>query len=58
MNDGRTYPLSKTDEQWRAELSPEEYLDHSRLLAAIRAEDPATATAEAAAYTASCEAAR
>jgi len=25
MNDGRTYPLSKTDEQWRAELSPEEY---------------------------------
>ncbi len=25
MNDARTYPLSKTDEQWRAELSPEQY---------------------------------
>ena len=36
-------------------LSPEEYLDHARLLAAIRAEDPATATTEAAAYTANCE---
>ncbi|MFI7539756.1 FadR/GntR family transcriptional regulator [Actinoplanes sp. NPDC049599] len=41
-----------------ARLSPEEYLDHSRLLEAIRAADPATATAEAAAYTSSCEAAR
>ena len=41
-----------------AELTPEEYLDHGRLLAAVRAEDPATATAEAAAYTAGCEAAR
>ena len=25
MKDSRTYPLSKTDEQWRAELSPQEY---------------------------------
>jgi peptide-methionine (R)-S-oxide reductase len=25
MNDGRTYPLSKTEEQWREELSPQEY---------------------------------
>ena len=25
MNDGRTYPLSKTDEQWRADLTPAEY---------------------------------
>ena len=25
MNDGRNYPLTKTDEQWREELSPEEY---------------------------------
>ncbi len=40
-----------------ARLSPEGYLDHARLLAAIRAEDPATAAAEAAAYTANCAAA-
>jgi DNA-binding FadR family transcriptional regulator len=39
-------------------LSPEEHMDHTRLLAAIHAEDPATATAEAAAHTASCEATR
>ncbi|MET1008245.1 MAG: FCD domain-containing protein [Propionibacteriaceae bacterium] len=39
-------------------LNPQEYLDHSRLLAAIRAQDPPTATAEAAAYTANCEATR
>jgi DNA-binding FadR family transcriptional regulator len=39
-------------------LKPEEYLDHARLLAAIRAEDRTTATAEAAAYTADCEATR
>jgi len=25
MNDSRTYPLSKTDEQWREELTPAEY---------------------------------
>jgi len=25
MNDGRSYPLSKTDEQWREELSSAEY---------------------------------
>ena len=25
MNDSRTYPLSKTDEQWRQELTPAEY---------------------------------
>ena len=25
MDDGRTYPLSKTDEQWRAELTSAEY---------------------------------
>src|SRR5450756_3102925 len=25
MNDGRTYPLSKTEEQWRHELSAAEY---------------------------------
>ena len=25
MNDGRTYPLAKTDEQWREELSAAEY---------------------------------
>ena len=41
-----------------ARLSPEEYMDHTRLLAAIRAEDPALATTEAAAHTGSCEAAR
>jgi len=41
-----------------ARLSPEEYMDHTRLLAAIRAEDPALATAEAAAHTGSCEPAR
>ena len=23
-----TYPVSKTDEQWRAELKPEEYARH------------------------------
>ncbi len=39
-------------------LSPEEYMDHTRLLAAIRAEDAATATAEAAAHTSRCEPAR
>jgi DNA-binding FadR family transcriptional regulator len=37
-----------------ARLSPEEYMDHTRLLAAIRAEDPARATAEAAAHTSPC----
>ncbi|MFI5934932.1 FadR/GntR family transcriptional regulator [Actinoplanes sp. NPDC051494] len=31
-------------------LQPEEYMDHSRLLEAIRAADPAAATAEAAAH--------
>src|SRR5690349_17352981 len=41
-----------------ARLSPEEYMDHTRLLAAIRAEDPVTATAEATAHTSNCEAAR
>lgn len=45
-------------EHFGPQLSPEEYLDHARLLAAIRAGDPATATAEAAAYTAGCEATR
>ena len=25
MNDGRAYPLTKTDEQWREELTPAEY---------------------------------
>ena len=25
MDDGRTYEVTKTDEQWRAELSPQEY---------------------------------
>ena len=25
MNDGRTYPVTKTEEQWRAELSPAEF---------------------------------
>src|ERR1035438_3965747 len=25
MNDGHTYPLSKSDEQWREELTPAEY---------------------------------
>ena len=25
MTDNRTYPLSKTDEQWREELTPAEY---------------------------------
>ncbi|GAA3346212.1 FadR/GntR family transcriptional regulator [Amorphoplanes nipponensis] len=45
-------------EHFGARLSPEEYLDHGRLLAAIRAEDPDAATAEAASYTATCEAAR
>ena len=25
MNDGHTYPLSKTEEQWREELTPAEY---------------------------------
>jgi DNA-binding FadR family transcriptional regulator len=33
-------------------------MDHTRLLAAIRAEDPAAATAEAAAHTSRCEPAR
>jgi len=40
------------------QLRPEEYMDHTRLLEAIRAEDPASATTEAAAHTSSCEAAR
>jgi DNA-binding FadR family transcriptional regulator len=35
-------------------LRPEEYMDHTRLLDAIRAEDPATASAEAAAHTSTC----
>ena len=25
MNDGRSYPLTKTDEQWREQLTPAEY---------------------------------
>jgi DNA-binding FadR family transcriptional regulator len=41
-----------------ARLRPEEYLDHARLVAAIRAEDPEAATAEATSYTSSCETAR
>jgi DNA-binding FadR family transcriptional regulator len=41
-----------------ARLNPEEYLDHARLLAAIRAEDPETAAAEAAAHTSNCNATR
>jgi DNA-binding FadR family transcriptional regulator len=45
-------------EHFGAHLSPEEYMDHTRLLAAIRAADPATATAEAAAHTSSCDPAR
>lgn len=36
---------------FEAGLRPEEYLDHGRLLAAIRAGDPTSATAETAAYT-------
>ncbi|MEV5751586.1 FadR/GntR family transcriptional regulator [Actinoallomurus sp. NPDC052308] len=39
-------------EHFGAELSPEGYMDHSRLLAAIRAGDAATAAAEAASHTA------
>ncbi|MEV5709954.1 FadR/GntR family transcriptional regulator [Actinoallomurus sp. NPDC052274] len=39
-------------EHFGAELSPEGYMDHSRLLAAIRACDAATAAAEAASHTA------
>jgi DNA-binding FadR family transcriptional regulator len=45
-------------EHFGARLSPEEYMDHTRLVAAIRAADPAVATAEAAAHTGSCETAR
>ena len=45
-------------EHFGARLSPEEYMDHNRLVAAIRAADPALATAEAAAHTGSCEPAR
>ncbi|MEU7904053.1 FadR/GntR family transcriptional regulator [Actinoplanes sp. NPDC049118] len=41
-----------------AELRPEDYLDHARLLEAIRAGDPAAATAEAVAHTGSCEVTR
>jgi DNA-binding FadR family transcriptional regulator len=41
-----------------ARLSPEEYMDHTRLLAAIRAGDPVLATAEAAAHTSTCEVTR
>ncbi|AGZ38719.1 GntR family transcriptional regulator [Actinoplanes friuliensis DSM 7358] len=41
-----------------AELRPEEYMDHTRLVDAIRAQDQGVATAEAAAHTSSCEAAR
>ncbi|MCO5967542.1 FadR/GntR family transcriptional regulator [Actinoallomurus soli] len=39
-------------EHFGAELSPEGYMDHSRLLDAIRARDADTATAEAASHTA------
>jgi DNA-binding FadR family transcriptional regulator len=42
-------------EHFGARLSPEEYMDHTRLLTAIRDEDPARATAEAAAHTSACE---
>ena len=42
-------------EHFGARLSPEEYMDHTRLVAAIRDEDPARATAEAAAHTSACE---
>jgi DNA-binding FadR family transcriptional regulator len=38
-----------------AELRPADYQDHARLLEAIRAGDPTTATAEATAHTGSCE---
>lgn len=38
------------DEHVGQALSPEEYMDHGRLLEAIRAADPATATAEASAH--------
>ncbi|MET8147321.1 FadR/GntR family transcriptional regulator [Actinoplanes sp. NPDC049668] len=41
-----------------AELRPENHMDHARLLEAIRAGDPAAATAEAMAHTASCDVAR
>ena len=42
-------------EHFGPRLSPEEYMDHTRLVAAIRDEDPARATAEAAAHTSACE---
>jgi DNA-binding FadR family transcriptional regulator len=38
-----------------ARLRPEEYLDHARLVEAIRAGDAEAATAEATSYTSSCE---
>ncbi|GID97737.1 FadR/GntR family transcriptional regulator [Amorphoplanes digitatis] len=41
-----------------AELRPENRMDHARLLEAIRAGDPAAATAEAMTHTASCEVTR
>ena len=41
-----------------AELRPADYLDHARLLEAVRAGDPESASAEAATYTESCEAPR
>ena len=45
-------------EHFGTQLRPEEYLDHARLVEAIRAEDPESATAEATSYTSSCETAR
>ncbi|MEV4703674.1 FadR/GntR family transcriptional regulator [Actinoplanes sp. NPDC049316] len=42
-------------EHFGASLRPEEYMDHSRLLEAVRAGDAEAAAAEAATYTATCE---
>ena len=42
-------------EHFGESLRPEEYLDHGRLLDAVRAGDSEAATTEAAAYTATCD---